>query len=114
VLDLAVESASYGVQGGGSVPYIDVSGTLDKETGALTLFILNRDLEKPRDVELVWREAPPQKVVFSQVLTGPDLKAVNSFENPKKVEPQAIEAPKAGARTTLQVPARSYTVIQWS
>jgi alpha-L-arabinofuranosidase len=48
------------------------------------------------------------------VLTGTDLKASNSFKNPKKVAPQAFDAPKIGARTALQLPARSYTVIQFA
>ncbi|HTY62836.1 MAG TPA: alpha-N-arabinofuranosidase [Acidobacteriota bacterium] len=113
VLDLAVESPTYNVRGASPVSYIDASATQDKQTGALTLFILNRDLEKPRDVELVWRDTPPQKVAFSQVLTGPDLKAFNSFENPTKVAPQPFEAPKLGPRTALQLPPRSYTVMEF-
>jgi alpha-L-arabinofuranosidase len=113
VLDLALDSAAYEVRGVGEVPYIDACATLDKETGNISLFVLNRDLEKARDVEVVWREAPPQKLLFAQVLTGTDLKAYNSFENPRKVAPQAFDAPKPGARTLLQLPARSYTVIQW-
>jgi alpha-N-arabinofuranosidase len=114
VLDLAVESAAYEVRGAGQVSYIDAAATMDKAAGKLSLFILNRDLEKARDVEVVWRDTPPQKVVVSQVLTGPDLKAFNSFEAPNKVAPQAFEAPKTGGRTIFQVPARSYTVIQWA
>ena len=113
VLDLAVESASYEVGGAGQVPYIDVAGTQDRDRGTLSLFIMNRDLEKARDVDVVWREAPPQRVIFSQVLTGSDLKAFNSFENPNRVAPQPFDAPKPAPRMTLQVPARSYTVIQW-
>jgi alpha-L-arabinofuranosidase len=65
-------------------------------------------------VEVVWRDAPPQRVLFSQVLTGTDLKASNSFENPKKVAPQPFDAPKIGPRTLLQLPARSYTVLQFA
>jgi alpha-N-arabinofuranosidase len=113
VLDLAVESETYNVRGSGPVPYVDVSGTLDKQSGALTLFMLNRDLEKARDLEVVWRDTPPQKVAFSQVLTGPDLKAFNSFENPAKVAPQPFDAPKLGTRTVLQLPPRSYTVMEF-
>ena len=95
------------------MPYIDASATLEKD-GPVSLFILNRDLNKPRDVEIVWREGAPQRVQFSQVLTGPDLKASNSFEKPKNVTPQAFEPGKTGAgKTVLQVPARSYTVVQW-
>jgi alpha-L-arabinofuranosidase len=113
VLDLAVESATYDVRGAGAVPYIDASATMDKN-GAVSLFILNRDLNKARDVEVVWRDAPPQRVQFSQVLTGTDLKASNSFENPMKVAPQSLEVPKPGTKTVLQLPARSYAVVQWS
>jgi alpha-L-arabinofuranosidase len=112
VLDLAVDSPDYAVKDAGRAAYIDAAATMDK-SGVISLFVLNRDLEKARDVEVVWREAPPQKVLFSQVLTGSDLKAVNSFEKPKNVAPQAFDAPKLGTRTLLQLPARSYTVIQF-
>jgi alpha-L-arabinofuranosidase len=113
VLDLAVDSPTYDVEGIAPVPYIDASASIDKG-GPVSLFILNRDLNKPRDVEVVWREGAPQRVLFSQVLTGTDLKASNSFEKPKNVTPRAFEPGKTGAaKTVLQVPARSYTVIQW-
>ena len=59
-----------------------------------SLFILNRDLVKPHDVEIIWREASPERVLFSQVLTGADLKACNSFDDPKKVAPQPFAAAK--------------------
>jgi len=113
VLRLAVECAKYDVRGAGPVSYIDASATMDKD-GTVSLFLLNRDLEKPRDVEVVWRDAPPQRVLFSQVLTGTDLKASNSFENPKKVAPQPFDAPRIGPRALLQLPARSYTVLQFA
>jgi alpha-N-arabinofuranosidase len=111
VLDLAVESPTYEVKGKGQIPYLDVAATMDGKTASL--FILNRDLVKPHDVEIIWREATPGRVLFSQVLTGADLKACNSFEDPKKVVPQPFEAPKSGTKTVIQVPARSYTVIQF-
>jgi len=113
VLDLAVESATYNVRGRGPVPYVDASATMEKN-GVVSLFLLNRDLQNSRDVELVWRDALPKRVQFSQVLTGADLKAFNSFETPKKIVPQAFEAPKLGSRTIFQLPARSYTVLQFA
>jgi alpha-N-arabinofuranosidase len=112
VLDLAIESEGYSVRGRNGVPYIDAAGTIDKDSGTVSLFILNRDLNSDREIEVVWREAPPQRVLFSQVLTGPDLKAYNSFEDPKKVAPETFDAPKIATRTTFKVPARSYTVLQ--
>ncbi len=113
VLDLATESEAYEVEGMGQVPYLDVAGTVDTEGQTVSLFILNRDLEKAREVEVVWRETPPPRLLFSQVLTGSDLKASNSFANPNRVSPQSFEIPKTETRTRFQVPARSYTVIQW-
>ena len=110
VLDLAVESETYEVARLGQVPYLDVAATHDPEKGLTTLLILNRDLAKARDLEVVWREAAPSRVVTCQVLTGSDLKAFNSFEAPNRVAPQALEAPKPGARMTFQVPPRSYVV----
>lgn len=113
VLDLAVESENYRVRGAAPVPYLDASATMDKD-GAVSLFILNRDLEKARDVELVWRGVAPQRVAYAQVLTGTDLKASNSFAEPEKVAPRELEAPKLGARTLLQLPARSYAVVEFA
>jgi alpha-N-arabinofuranosidase len=113
VLNLMTESATYDGHDLGPVPYLDVAGTVDAAGKTLTLFILNRDLDRPREVEVVWREAPPPRVVVSQVLTGQDLKASNSFENPRRVAPQSLDAPKTATRTIFQVPARSYSVIQW-
>jgi alpha-N-arabinofuranosidase len=112
VLNLAIESATYDIEFMPPVPYIDVAGTMDSKSGTVSLFILNRDLKNDREVEVVWRETPPQSVLFSQVLTGPDLKAFNSFEKPKNVAPETFDAPKIATRTTFKVPARSYTVLQ--
>jgi alpha-L-arabinofuranosidase len=71
---------------GGGIPHFDIAAKMDGKT--LSLFILNLDLAKQCELEIVWREKPPERVAFSQVLTGNDLKAFNSFEDPKKVAPQ--------------------------
>jgi alpha-L-arabinofuranosidase len=47
-------------------------------------------------------------------MTGDDLKAVNSFDAPRKVVPQALAKPTTtGGKTKFEVPARSYSVIEW-
>ena len=47
-------------------------------------------------------------------MTGSDLKAFNSFDAPKRVVPQSADKPiTSGSRTKLELPARSYTAIQW-
>jgi alpha-N-arabinofuranosidase len=114
-LNLLVESSTYEVSGMGPVAHLDVAGSLDHDAGKLSLFILNRDLSKAHEVEVVWEDAAPAGVSSSSRLTGDDLKASNTFAAPQKVVPQSFSTPDArGGRTKLEVPARSYTVIQWS
>ena len=65
-------------------------------------------------VEVVWEDQPQSRVLASQVLTGNDLKAVNGFDAPERVKPQGFDKPStANGRTRFEVPARSYSVIQW-
>jgi alpha-L-arabinofuranosidase len=114
VLSLLVDSPTYEVSGMGQVPYLDVAGTVNPENGKLSLLILNRDLSKAHTVEINWQDKAPERVLVSSVLSGNDLKAVNSFEAPQRVVPQAIDKPSTAAgRTKFEVPARSYTAIQW-
>ena len=114
-LSLLVESPTYDVQGLDQVPYLDVAGSVDREAGKLALFVLNRDLAKAHQVELVWEDKSPSTVASSWLITGDDLKASNSFAAPQRVAPQAFAKPtSSGSRTTFEVPARSYAVIQWS
>ena len=114
VLRLAVEPPAYNVAGKGAIPYIDASGTFDRQGGGCSLFLLNRDLEKAREVELVWRDAAPRAVARARVLTGNDLKAVNTFEAPTKVAPQELAPPRPGSKMTLELPPRSYAALEFT
>ena len=95
----------------GTVPYIDVTAALDAENKTVTLFLFNRDLEKAQDVEIIWRDVTPTAVKVFDTLTGPDLKAGNTFTDKNRVVPQTLENPKVGTRMTLQLPARSHSVL---
>lgn len=115
VLNLLVESPTYDVKGMDQVPYVDVAGSFDSGEGKASIFILNRDLSKAREVEVVWEDRTPSTVVSSLILTGDDLKASNSFATPRCVAPQPFVKPSSsGSQTKFEVPARSYTAIQWS
>jgi alpha-N-arabinofuranosidase len=113
-LELLVESPAYDVPRLGEVPYVDVAGTLQAESGKMALFLLNRDLTKPRQVEIVWEGSSP-RAGDAIVLTGSDLKASNTFEAPGRVTAQKGEKPSnTGGRSSLELPPRSYTVMQWT
>jgi alpha-L-arabinofuranosidase len=114
VLSLLSEGPTYEVSSIGTVPYLDVVGTFTKENGNVALFLLNRDLKNAHEVNVVWEGAAPTRVLRASVLTGDDLKAFNSFETPKKVAPTELGKPTtSGGQTRFEVPARSYSVVQW-
>jgi len=52
----------------------------------------------------------PARVLACETLTGADLKAFNTFADPRRVVPQRLDPPAAGSRMTFKLPARSYTV----
>ena len=56
----------------------------------------------------------PSKVLACETVTGPDLKAFNTFENPERVVSTKLDAARAGTKMSVKLPARSYTVIQMS
>jgi len=92
------------------VPYLDVAATLDSATGRVGLLMLNRDLESERELKVEWRNPAPTKVLSCETLTGADLKARNTFEQPTQVTPQNLDAPAAGPTMTFKLPPRSYSV----
>lgn len=110
VLNVQVESPTYEVERLGQVPYLDVVATRD--AGNTCMLVLNRDLDKSREFTVNWHADAPTRVVTSQVITGADLKATNTFSDPKNVVPQSQNPPQlGGARTTIEVPAKSYSLF---
>jgi len=121
LLDVRVESETYAISGAGlqadfarteQVPFVDVVATLDAPAGRAALFMLNRDLDGEREAVIDWDAVRPARVVACETLTGSDLKAFNTFADPRRVAPQRLDAPSAGARMTFKLPPRSYTVVQ--
>jgi len=119
VLDLRVESDTYAIKGTGlqadfardaDVPFLDLVATLDESAGQAAVLMLNRDLAAARDIVLEWDDVVPIRVLACETLTGPDLKAVNTFADPRRVAPQRLDPPAAAARMTFNLPPRSYTV----
>jgi alpha-L-arabinofuranosidase len=51
-------------------------------------------------------------VVAAETLTGSDLKAFNTFEDPNKVVATRLDGITAGGKMSIKLPPRSYSVIQ--
>ena len=119
VLDLRVEAETYPIKGVGlqsdyardaDVPFVDVAATIDDSAGEATVLMLNRDLERERETVLEFQDVAPARVLTCETLTGADLKAVNTFADPRRVAPQRLDPPAPGGRMTFKLPPRSYTV----
>jgi alpha-N-arabinofuranosidase len=120
VLDLRVESETYPIKAEGlradfarndDVPFLDVVATINPQNGQVCVLMLNRDLESERELVLDWHDPSPTRVLACETLTGPDLKAANTFEKPTLVAPKKLDAPQVGSKMTFKLPPRSYSVV---
>jgi alpha-N-arabinofuranosidase len=120
VLDLLVESETYPIRAEGlrpdfarddQVPYLDLVAVHDAKSGQLCLLVLNRDLQAERELVLECRDLTPTRVLAAETLTGADVKASNTFAQPRVVAPRPLETPRPAATMTLRLPARSYSLV---
>ncbi|MEO8483771.1 MAG: alpha-N-arabinofuranosidase [Acidobacteriota bacterium] len=120
VLDLRVESETYPISAAGlqsdfardsAVPFVDLVATIDEPAGQAAVLMLNRDLDGEREVVLEWEDVVPLRVLAFETLTGQDLKAFNTFDQPRRVSPQPLTPPAAGSRMSFKLPAHSYSVV---
>lgn len=113
VLEILVESPTHEVSGTGTVASVDVAATLDSASGNVAIFILNRSVHKQHELQITWEDSS-RRFVNSQILTGSDLKVTNTFESPNRVVPQpGPKATTTASGAAVQVPAQSYTVLQF-
>jgi alpha-L-arabinofuranosidase len=78
----------------------------------VAVFALNRDLSNERELALSFDDVTPASVVAAETLTGSDLKAFNTFEEPNKVVATRLDGITAGGKMSIKLPPRSYSVIQ--
>jgi alpha-L-arabinofuranosidase len=120
ILDLQAECETYPVRATGlrgtyarnmEVPFVDVVATYDAVGKRVAVFALNRDLSSERDLALDFEDIAPSRVLAAETVTGPDLKAFNTFESPNTVVTTKLDVSNAGAKMTVRLPARSYSVV---
>ena len=120
VLGLEVATDTYPIHADGlrpdfarddRVPYLDVAVTVDETLGRASVFVLNRDLDAERELTLQWNDLLPTEILASETITGHDLKANNTFDQPNRVIPGKLDVPDTGSSMTLTLPAASYSVL---
>jgi alpha-L-arabinofuranosidase len=91
-----------------AVRKIDVSATLDEAARSVSVYVVNRDLDGPRDVEISIAPARPGADVQVHTISGSDPGAVNSFADREQVTTVTrTMAFGAGPTFTSEVPAHS-------
>jgi alpha-N-arabinofuranosidase len=112
---LRVEPASPEVSGadGPGAPAVDVTATRDPETGALTVFAVNRDEQGPGRLELRLVADADLRVVEHLVMGGGDLLLTNSQAAPDRVAPRSsTQHELADGSLSVVLPPVSWSIIR--
>jgi alpha-N-arabinofuranosidase len=98
----------------GDIPLIDLVATLDEEHGTLTVFAVNKSLDKPSRLDLDLHAFPDAEQIECIVLADADSGAANTASTPRRVEPQRSKrtATIEDGRLAIELPPLSWNVIR--
>ena len=89
-LRVALDGPSYEGRENGPVPYVDASAILDGPS--LKVFLTNRHSDEAAEVRVVLADGAIVSRDSAEILTGPDAKASNSFEDGSVIKARPFEA----------------------
>ena len=114
-LDLAMKSAFYEDREFGEVPVAEAVATWDEEAGAVSIFVVNRDIEEDLVLEGDIQNFAGYRVTDQFAYSNPDLKASNSASHPDRVLPRTImTASVERGKLVVILPPASWNVIRLS
>ena len=99
----------------GDVPLLDATATYDEESGAVTVFAVNRSPDDDLDLEVDLRALPGLRVESATTLAGPDgdFRATNTAERPDAVRPRANSRARVeSGHLTAALPPVSWNVVR--
>ncbi len=113
VLQVAIDTPTYETAKFGDVPLADAVATRDPQTGAVTLFAVNRSTTEPLILEVDTRSIPGLHVVEATSLSNPDHTWVATADDDESVAPRAnTTAGLRDGRLTVQVPPVSWNMVR--
>jgi alpha-L-arabinofuranosidase len=111
-LDVAVKGPEVETKQFDFVPVLDVSASYDEVTGNGAIFVVNRSQTDAIVTEAVWQSGSPDCIAEAWQLTGPDVKEVNTWDEPDRLRARPMQPPAiVDGRATLQLPPLSFTVL---
>jgi alpha-N-arabinofuranosidase len=112
-LNLSVDCPGYDADIADNVSYVDIAGVHDSASRTVTLFAVNRHATEEAELVVNLQGFGAARVIDHQVITHPDLKAVNDLKNQNTVVPRAGSGLKTdGGTLTGKLPAYSYQMIR--
>ena len=114
-LHLFVDVPTYDAPAADDVPYLDVVGLHDAQTGTIALFAINRHPTEALDLSVELAGFPKATLVEHTIIHHPDLQAINSADAPNTVLPRSqtgtlVEEGSVRAKLV----AHSYNLIRLS
>lgn len=111
-LRLAVEVPTYGAAAADKVPWLDIAGVHDGNTGLLTFFAINRHGSQQMEVD-VSLDGFTARGVEHTLIKHDDLEARNTLRAPDTVVPvKGSGASLNGGRLALILPPHSYSMVR--
>ena len=99
----------------GEVPLLDATATYDEESGAVTLFAVNRSTDDDLELDVDLRSLPGLRVESATTLAGPegDVRATNTADRPDAVRPRTNPRVRLDpGRLTAVLPPVSWNVVR--
>lgn len=112
-LQLAVDVPTYETEIAGDVPYLDIAGVRDEAAGTVTFFAVNRHPTRELVTRVALQGFGAPRVIDHQVMTHPDLRAVNTMERPDLIAPRdGTGAVVEDGAIRLALPPHSWQMIR--
>ncbi|MET9589880.1 alpha-N-arabinofuranosidase [Streptomyces sp. NPDC006516] len=103
VLDVRVDSPTYGTAKYGETDLLHATAVRDPETGAVTVFAVNRSQDSALPLEVVLTGLELTEVAEHQAVADADPEARNTLAEPERVVPHAVEGTELAGGTLKAV-----------
>ena len=112
-LQLVTSSPGYETTHAADTPFVDVSGVHNEQDGTLSFFLVNRHTSETIETDVSLQGFGNGTIIEHQVMTHPDLKAVNTARHQHEVAPRkGTGASISGNALTVALPPYSYQMVR--
>jgi len=113
VLQLAINAPKMETKEFGEVPALDAVATYDKESGEIAVFVVNRSIDEPTELDVELSSLPPARLVEALSLSNPDYKWSATAQDDTSVMPRPNDTAKVtGNKLTATLPPVSWSMIR--